>query len=319
MPRSPRRDTVFSTHHVMIRGNNKQPVFFDEIDYRFFYKLLDKMVCMYGCKIHLFCLMTNHVHLVIEVDFVPLNKIMQCLQSEYTGYINRIYKRHNHLFGGRFRSKKVHAVSYFIELCHYIHLNPVKANIVPDVDCYEWSSHLAYLKKTKIEWLTTDFVYSMLKSKIDAVDPYRAFMYERDKFYDTPNDLKFDKNGFLVQPDIMLEKTKREGELNLSRLTLDEIINIICDTMAISRSVLISDARLEKLVIARSLVAYYGHYFGGYQLKLISAILFRQSHALSKTMHKVIGSSSENRTVAYWMKNVEQVFLRKLIELNLPK
>jgi REP element-mobilizing transposase RayT len=301
----------------MTRGNNKQPIFFDDLDYRFFYKLLGKMVALYGCKIHLFCLMTNHVHMVVEVGFVPLSKIMQCIQSEYTGYVNRRYKRCNHLFGGRFRSKKVCTVAYFIELCHYIHLNPVKAQIVSHVDQYKWSSHLCYAKKKEVSWLATDLIYSLLNEAIAAANPYASFIYEREKFYDTPAALKLDQDGFLVQIKPLPDQRNEEKKLNLSRLSLNEIIQVICQTMDVSVRLLISDARIEKVVLARSMVAYYGHYFGGYQFNHIAPVLFRDPKALSKTMHKTINSSSRAQDVAYWMKSIEQAFWLKLIELSL--
>ena len=76
-------------YHVMLRGNYKQQVFFNDENRAEFYNLMENIIGKYDCKLHLFSLMTNHIHMVIEVDHIPLSKIMQNLVSRYTKYINQ--------------------------------------------------------------------------------------------------------------------------------------------------------------------------------------------------------------------------------------
>jgi hypothetical protein len=92
-----------------------------------FYFLLQEGVEKYGHRVHAFCLMTNHVHLAIQVGEVPLSRIMQNIGFRYTTYLNRRKKRTGHIFQGRYKALLIDADSYLLELVRYIHCNPVRA------------------------------------------------------------------------------------------------------------------------------------------------------------------------------------------------
>ena len=104
--------------------------------------------------------------------------------------------------------------------------------------------------------------------------------------------------------------------MNLSRLGLSEIIEVICKVMKVSQKALISETQ-DKAMIARALVTYYAHYFGGYQLNRVALMLLCEPEILSNIMHKTISSSSKNEQISGWMKAIEDAFWFKLIELNL--
>lgn len=89
--------------------------------------------------------MPNHVHLFIEVMKSPIDKIMQKLQTAYAMYINKKYERVGHVFQGRYFSILVEKELYLLELIRYIHLNPIRAGIVQELNEYRWTSHAAYL------------------------------------------------------------------------------------------------------------------------------------------------------------------------------
>jgi putative transposase len=139
MPRKPRIHRVNGFYNVMLRGNYRQGEQFCE--------LLQACTQKFLCKIHLYCLMTNHIHLVIEIGDIPLSKIMQSLSSRIAQIINKSLQRSGHLFQGRYKDKIIYDEKYLLELCFNIHMNPVKAKMVGCLDDYPWSSHCVYTKK----------------------------------------------------------------------------------------------------------------------------------------------------------------------------
>ena len=122
-----------------------------------FYFLVQKSVEHFAYRIHAFCLMSNHVHLAIQVGNVSLSRILQNLSFRYTRWVNWRQNRMGHLFQGRYKAVLVDADTYLKELTRYIHLNPVRAGIVKDPEAYPWSGHRAYLELEVIPWLTTDW------------------------------------------------------------------------------------------------------------------------------------------------------------------
>ncbi len=160
-----------------MRGNAGQDIFFDDKDRCRFFLLLQEGRERYCHRIHAFCLMTNHIHLTIQVGEVPLSRIMQNLSFSYTRWVNWRQQRIGHLFQGRFKAILVDADAYLLELTRYIHLNPVRAAMVQSPEEYPWSGYRAYLGRETIPWLTTDPVLSQFGSTLErACRGYRAFV-----------------------------------------------------------------------------------------------------------------------------------------------
>jgi putative transposase len=142
MPRRPRfwiRDVPL---HILQRGNNRAACFYAEEDYRFYLHWLQLNAEHYGCAIHAYVLMTNHVHLMLtpkERD--SASKLMQSLGRRYVQYVNRVHRRSGTLWEGRFRASPVEAESYLLICSRYIELNPVRAAVVKDPADYIWSSY----------------------------------------------------------------------------------------------------------------------------------------------------------------------------------
>jgi putative transposase len=134
MARKPRIHFPGAVYHVILRGNAGQAVFFDDADRYRFFLYLQYSVERFGCRIHSYCLMTNHIHLVLQTDEIPLSRIMQNISLRYTKWINYTQKRMGHLFQGRYKALLLDADRYLMELVRYIHLNPVRAGmvVVPD-------------------------------------------------------------------------------------------------------------------------------------------------------------------------------------------
>ena len=158
MARKPRLHVPGGLYHVVLRGNAQQDIFFTPSDRAVLYELLANGVSRFGFRVHAFCLMTNHVHLGIQVGEEPLSVGMQNLAFRYTQYINRRLKRVGHLFQGRYKAFLVDQDRYGLQLVRYIHLNPVRADLVKSPGAYAFSSHRAYLGREALPWLTTDWV-----------------------------------------------------------------------------------------------------------------------------------------------------------------
>ncbi|MDQ7001329.1 MAG: transposase [Ghiorsea sp.] len=128
--------------HVVQRGNNRAPIFFDERDYRAYSKWLKAAAEKYGCEVHAYVLMTNHVHLLVTPkDETGLSRMMQYIGRYYVPYINHTYGRTGTLWEGRYKSSLVDTNGYFLTCCRYIELNPVRASMVSHPREYIWSSY----------------------------------------------------------------------------------------------------------------------------------------------------------------------------------
>ena len=149
MPREARKVSCSGFYHVMIRGVNKEIIFKDDRDRRNFLHLLKYYKIKLNCKIHAYCLMDNHVHILIEDNNNKLGELMRNVTSIYAGEFNKKYKRVGHLFQERFKSQNVENDYYLLRLVRYIHRNPEKAGICKTED-YVWSSYKEFICGEKI-------------------------------------------------------------------------------------------------------------------------------------------------------------------------
>ena len=149
MPRMARKKSSTKVYHIILRGNAKQDIFFDTKDYEKFLKELITTKEKYQYELYAYCLMPNHVHLIIYDKNEQLSKILQSLTVTYSFYFNKKYERVGHLFQNRFLSKNIENKDYFIYLCRYIHQNPSNAGI-EKMQEYKWSSYQEYIRESKI-------------------------------------------------------------------------------------------------------------------------------------------------------------------------
>ena len=165
-------------YHVVQRGNEKREIFTSDSDRGRFLDYLADLNIRYHVKIHTYCLMDNHYHLLIETPEANLIKAMHTLNTSYSSYFNKRKNRSGHLFQGRYKSILVQADEYLHHLSRYIHLNPVRANLVKDPGDYIWSSCSYFISKNKISaWLTTDFILNCFdKDERKAKTLYKNFV-----------------------------------------------------------------------------------------------------------------------------------------------
>ena len=141
MPRQPRIDLPGVPQHVVQRGNDRRPCFFQTIDHVRYLDELHEASTRAGCVVHAYVLMTNHVHLLVTpTDTAQVGKMMQALGRRYVRYINDRYRRTGTLWEGRYRACPVESDDHLLRCYRYIELNPVRAAMVAKPWDYRWSS-----------------------------------------------------------------------------------------------------------------------------------------------------------------------------------
>lgn len=161
MPRSARTRSETGVYHVMVRGINRQDIFLDNSDRTKYLETLDKVKARSGCLIHGYCLMNNHIHLLMAEGSEGIGPTMKRLGSAYVFWYNHKYDRVGHLFQDRFLSEPINNEAYLLTALRYIHQNPVKAGIASDCGRYEWSSFLPYIGGTEFPPRLTDVALAL--------------------------------------------------------------------------------------------------------------------------------------------------------------
>ncbi len=257
MPRKPRIYFPGAVYHVILRGNAGNPIFFDDSDRLRLYLFLQRAVEKFNCRIHAFCLMTNHIHLVIQTGDVPLSRIMQNISQRYTTWVNYSQSRTGHVFQGRYKALLIDADSYLLELARYIHLNPVRAAVTALPDDYPWSSHRAYMNREIIPWLTTEWVVSLLDSDAgSAVQRYGQFVLDgigeqrRNEFHAGTCE------GRILGDDVFADEAlTRTDELPLCRYELIDVTGAVCRVYGISEEDLAAPGKVRHCSEARAVAS----------------------------------------------------------------
>ena len=169
MARLPRIVLLGIPQHIIQRGNNRQAVFFKDADYRLYLDALHEAAERYGCAIHAFVLMTNHVHVLATPSGEhALSRLMQSVGQRYARHVNTTYNRTGTLWEGRFKSAVVESDRYLLACMRYIELNPVRARMVDTAAAYRWSSHGANGQGMESTLVTPHAVYHALGAS-DAI------------------------------------------------------------------------------------------------------------------------------------------------------
>ena len=144
MPRRARMYLPGYVYHIVQRGNNREACFFEEENYRVYLNLMFEVLPRYGNRLHAYCLMTNHIHLLITpADRDGISRLMRVVGSRYACYVNKRYSRSGTLWEGRHKSSAVDTDGYLLKCYRYIELNPVAAHMVARPEEYPWSSFAA--------------------------------------------------------------------------------------------------------------------------------------------------------------------------------
>ncbi|GJL66565.1 MAG: transposase [Nitrospirales bacterium] len=177
MPRKLRMIFPGLPHHVVQRGHNRKAVFVEDSDYQYYLDNLEEGKQRFAVKVYAYCLMTNHVHLVIEPtkETKSVSELMKLLAARQTRWVNKLERRSGSLWEGRYKVSPVCRDEYLLQVCRYVELNPVKAKMVREAASYRWSS---YRRKVGLEekgFLDFDAMYQSLSGNVSR----RRKLYQR--------------------------------------------------------------------------------------------------------------------------------------------
>ena len=253
MARRPRVIAPGLLYHVIVRGNQRRKTFLGDEDYRAYLERLGRYRRRYDYTVHAYCLMPNHVHLLLESSAHPLGKFMQGLQQSYSQYFNSKHRKVGHVFQGRYKAIVCQRDAYLLELIRYIHLNPVRAGMVKDPGRYPYSGHRAYLAGKTNETIEPRAVLSVLGGKAR----YREFLKDgmggghKEEYYEVEDQRFLGEKGFgekLIKPEKEPRPQKRKA--------LETVVKELGKALGVKADQLKSADRSWELSKARTMIGY---------------------------------------------------------------
>ncbi len=168
MPRPLRIEYTGAFYHIYSRGNRKQSIFLSEEDRYYFLRVLYEANDRFGVRVHVYCLMGNHYHLILETPEPNISQVMHFINASYAIYLNKKREMCGHLFQGRFQAILIQADAYARALTIYIHGNPVRRKIVERPEHYPWSTCQDYYgMRRPPSWLDTEAILGTFGDSLD--------------------------------------------------------------------------------------------------------------------------------------------------------
>jgi len=315
MPRKARIDAPGALHHIIVRGIARQNIFDDDADRDAFLSRLGGIIQESHTQCYAWALIPNHCHLLLKTGATPIATVMKRLLTGYAMGYNRRHKRCGHLFQNRYKSILCQEDSYFLELVRYIHLNPLRAKLVADMetlDRYPYCGHSVLMGNVEAKWQDTDYVACLFDGQpSNAKRMYRDFVQEgiaggkRDDLvggglirsaggWATVKGLR--KTDALQKGDERIlgdgdfvervlaeaeETFKRKYISGVSGLTLDDIAGRAAEIIGIDTDQVWSRGKQTKTVQARSLLCYWAAHELGMSQSALSKRLELSPSAIS--------------------------------------
>lgn len=238
MPRHMRMRSNTRIYHIMTRGNERKNIFNDDEDRLRFIRTIEKKSIESGFQIYGYCLMDNHVHLLINEGEEGIAKVMKRINVSYVYYFNKKYKRIGHLFQDRYKSEAIENEEYLLAALRYIHNNPVKAGIVKRAGEYKWSSYNSYINGTKDTVIENGTILGMFSEKLETAK--RLFIEFSEKWNDDVLIEYKEKND----EDRCIEEEK-EAERIINEFLMEKKIS--SDTLNEKKNIKIRNELIKKL------------------------------------------------------------------------
>lgn len=319
MPRQGRINIEGGIYHVIQRGLERKVIFKDDTDRKEFIRRLSEGLKLTGHKCYGWVLMPNHFHLLIRTGSKQLSDLMRKLLTGYALYFNKKNKRSGYLYQGRYKSILCQEDEYLLELIRYIHLNPMRAGIVKDMEelkIYLWSGHSVIMGKNESRWQNIDEILEYFgKRKSDAIGKYEKFVAEakgigrREELtggglirsvggWKDMLNLKRTKEKWSADERILgdgdfVETVIKEAEEKLIQRdklirkgwTLEKLVEDVVNHYQISRLGLKRKGRRNKITEAKSVIAYYGNKYLGARTLDIAEIFECKRATVTRLIH----------------------------------
>lgn len=245
-------------YHVTLRGNHQQPIFLADCHHGWLERIVEDAVAEENARIHAYCWMTNHIHILAQVSDRPLGRLMLRIASRFARAVQSQLATTGHLFERRYHARLVDVDRYLLAVVRYIHLNPVAAGLVQDPAAYRWSSHRAYAGLTSCPWLTTSFVMRMLGPGTAAADrQYRALMYETTADEDALRMVNgASRESQVLGDDEFASRVSAGARLPPARESLDVIVAACVSKFGLPLDHLASSCKARRLSVARAWLAH---------------------------------------------------------------
>ncbi len=220
MPKSLRKESITGIYHVMAKGINNESIFSGFEERYYLKKIIKEILDTYTVEIYSYCFMSNHLHLIIKADIKMLSAFMAKVLAKYAGYYNYKHNRNGHVFQNRFKSECIEDESYFWTCLQYIHLNPVKANMVKDITEYKYSS--AYECINGCTELLHDKAVKLYNNRFKTKQKFIQFHKEKTRtiILDTPEEMELQYRDVALE---ILNEMKTSYSIDTSLRIIQEI------------------------------------------------------------------------------------------------
>ena len=256
MPRPPRIHVPNGFYHTTLRGNHRENIFAVDSDRLLLNTIVERALAKHGARIHAYCWMTNHLHLLVQVGKDPLANLIRRIASGYARAFQANRKTTGHLFENRYHGVLVDTDAYLLELIRYIHLNPVRAKLVPEVQHYRWSSHHVYCGVNIDRWVTTDFALDMFAAdRANAISAYRKFVDCDANSIPSPFDEIDPAHPHFLGGEPFIARMSRKIQRSAAVRALDSLIAEGCALYGLRREEIGSGRRNIRIAQTRAWIA----------------------------------------------------------------
>lgn len=306
-------------YHVTARGNERKRIYFNKNDYLKFREYIEDAEEKYGCLLHVYVFMTNHYHMILETPQANISKVMHFINGSYTNYINKKRDRSGHLFQGRYKALLIDRDNYLLELSRYIHLNPVRANIVDKPEEYINSSYRSYVGNRKDDIVHHDQLLQMISKDIkNAPKMYKQFVENgmegdlENPFLKTYGGSILGERSFIKQAlyklksEVISRKETSHRKMLESALKSDLIVNAVSNYFGIEKEVVVNDRKEYRNICIYIMKKYtgmtnsqIGQVFNGLSFSAVSKAFQRETKAIKenramrKRVNKIISILSQ--------------------------
>ncbi len=280
MPRGSRLDAAGLLQHVIVRGIEKRDIFITDEDRYDFIRRIAKLLPETATDCLAWALLTNHFHLLLRPAQKPLATFMRRLLTGYAVSFNRRHNRVGHLYQNRYKSIVCEEETYLLELIRYIHLNPLRAGVVKnlqELDKYPWSGHMVIMGNLKNDWQKYGEVLTFFgNNKTEATAAYKAFMSEGLIFGSRPElvgeglkrikkasgDKTEQHDERVLGSEQFVERLREMKELNsrfkdLTSAVYPEMLKIVLNHYVLEEDELISKSKRSVVSTCRAVIVYF--------------------------------------------------------------